>query len=74
MAFGFVLAYFPLGYWGVSVMFLITKIPYVLLAIVAGNMVESGTLNRFSLGVAVVSMIAIISSGYQRLLSTIKTK
>jgi MFS family permease len=94
MIIGFLLAFFPLGHWGIFSMFLIsisgvlsypwisiivnkkvsskyrattlstlaliTKIPYVLLAIVAGKMVEYGTLNVFSLSLGVVGLIALV--------------
>lgn len=47
-----------------STVALITKIPYVLLAILAGNMVQNGTLNIFMLGSGMIIMATIILSSF----------
>lgn len=96
MATGFIIASFPVGYYGIismilvaiagklaspwisilinrridskhrattlSTVALITKLPYVLLAVTAGKMVESGILGSFNLGVGITILsVALIS-------------
>lgn len=98
MAVGFILAYFPIGYWGLISMILValagklaspwisivvnaqieskyrattlstvalmTKIPYVLVAVTAGKMVENKQLGTFNLAVGItVLVVALISWG-----------
>lgn len=94
MAVGFIGAYFPIGYWGVLVLIVITlggsvaspwisaiinkdieskyrattlstmafiaKIPYVLLAVIAGNLIQQGNLRYFNLGIGLVLVVCII--------------
>lgn len=55
-----------------STVALFTKLPYVLVAIIAGRMVENGTLNRFSLAIAAVCAFAIVVSGLERFLQSKK--
>jgi len=97
MSLGFILASFPIGYWGIISMVLIavagklatpwisiivnkriesryrattlstvalmTKIPYVLIAVAVGRMVENGTLTVFNLWVGIVIVsIAFVGS------------
>ena len=96
MSAGFVLAYFPIGYFGIislvliamagklaspwisiminkniqskyrattlSTVTLMTKIPYVVVAILAGSMVEKGLFPVFNLGISIVIIaVAIVS-------------
>ena len=51
-----------------STVALITKLPYAILAIVAGRMVENGTFNIFNLSVGLVIIGAIVLSSVQRLM------
>jgi MFS family permease len=97
MGAGFLLSYFPLGYFGLipmiliivsghlaypwvsivindeisskyratalSTVALITKLPYVALAVVAGKMVEEGKLNIFCLRIGLAVILSIVISG-----------
>jgi len=96
MSIGFIMASFPIGYWGIismtliavvgkfaspwisiiinkriesknrattlSTVALMTKIPYVFIAILAGKMVEEGTLPTFNLWTGVVIIVVALIS------------
>lgn len=96
MATGFIMAFFPIGYYGIismilialagklaspwisiiinkqvesknrattlSTMALMTKLPYVLIAVLAGKMLENGTLPVFNLGVGIIVLSVAVGS------------
>lgn len=54
----------------ISAMTLVSQLPYVLVAIIAGRMVEQGNLNQFLLAISIIIFIAILSNTVINTLST----